>query len=105
MVARGMEARTISTWACRMRKLDGGKVGARRLLALQGLKRARTVERVVDGAQAIGPLGMAVACVVLEAGGVGEEEGGHERATVGPDRSWVSDSQVLLERPSQVRPP
>ena len=41
-----------------------------------GLK-ARRGERVVDGAQAVGPLGMAVARIVLEAGGVGEEQRGH----------------------------
>ena len=61
-----------------MQALDRGKIGKRRLLALQRLEGGRG-ERIVDGAQAVGPLGVAIARVVLEAGGMGEQQGGHEQ--------------------------
>ena len=47
----------------RVQTLDHGEVGERRLLALQELERRRR-ERIVDGAQTVRPLGMAVARVV-----------------------------------------
>ena len=62
--------------AVRVNALDCGDVGQRGLLALQILEGGRR-QRVVDGAQAIGPLGMANARVMQEAIRVGEEQGGH----------------------------
>jgi hypothetical protein len=62
-----------------MQALDQCEVGERRLLTLQRLERRRR-ERIVDGAQTIGPLGVAVARVMLEAGRMGQEERGHEQA-------------------------
>ena len=53
---------------------DRGKIGARRGVARQHLKRL-ALERAFDRAQAVGPLGMALAHVVREAGGVGDDEG------------------------------
>ena len=38
---------------------------------------ALVLKRVLDGAQAVGPLGVAEAGVVLEAGRMGEEQGRH----------------------------
>ena len=61
----------------RMQALDDGEVSERRLLALQRPKR-RGGERIVDGAQTIRLLRMTVARIVQQAGGVGEEEGGHQ---------------------------
>ena len=55
-----MAARSASGASSRFSALEGGRG-----------------ERVVDGAQAVGPLGMAVARVVLEAGGMGEQQRGH----------------------------
>ncbi len=72
-----------------MQALDHGEVGERRLLALQRLERGRG-ERIVDGAQAVGPLGMAVARVVLEAGRMGEEQRGHEQACMVTGRRGFS---------------
>lgn len=71
---RGADHLDISVW---MKPLDDGKIGERRLLALQGLERGGR-ERIVDGAQAVGPLGMTEAGVVEQAGRVSEEERGHE---------------------------
>ena len=72
----------------RVQPLDRGQIGARRLLALQRLEGGRG-KRIVDGAQAVGPLGVAVAGVVQEAGGVGEEQRGHERTGMVPGRASV----------------
>ena len=72
----GMAARTISHIGLRVQPLDRGEVGERRLLALQLLEGGRG-KRVVDGAQAVGPLGVAVARVVQKAGGMGEQQRGH----------------------------
>ena len=60
----------------RVQPLDRGEVGERRLLADQRLE-GSCCERVLDGAQTVGALGVAVARVVLEAGGMGEEQRGH----------------------------
>ena len=54
-----------------MQALDRGKIGKRGLFTLQLLERRRP-ERIADGAQAVGPLRVAVASVVLEAGGMSE---------------------------------
>ena len=59
-----------------MKPLDRGEVGERRLLADQRLE-GGCGKRVIDGAQTVGPLGVAVARVVLEAGGMGEQQRGH----------------------------
>ena len=64
-----------------MQPLDRGQLGARRLLALQRLEGWRG-KSIVDGAQAVGPFGVAVAGVVQKAGGVGEEQRGHERTSM-----------------------
>ena len=57
----------------RMDARDRGIVGERRNVARQRLKRL-ALERAFDRAHAVGPLGMALAHVVLEAGGVRDEE-------------------------------
>ena len=54
--------------------------GARRLDARERLE-ALVLERAVDGAQPVRPLGMAGRREVLEAGGVGDEERGHRYPT------------------------
>ena len=59
-----------------MQPLDRGEVGERGLLADQRLEGGRG-ERVIDGAQAVRPLGMAVTSVVQKAGGMGEQQRGH----------------------------
>ena len=76
----------------RMRERDGvlHVVPQRRLLALQVLEQL-VAEHLVDGAHAVGPLGVAGAGVVLDEAGVGEEEGGHRQ---GP-RAQVSDPPGL----------
>ena len=61
-----------------MQPLDGGKVGAGRLLALQAIEDVRR-QSLLDGAQAVGALGVTLARIVLEAGGMGEEKRGHAR--------------------------
>ncbi len=53
-------------------------VPERRLLALERLEQL-VGEHLVDGAHAVGPLGVAEAGVVLDEAGMGEEEGGHRR--------------------------
>ena len=60
----------------RVKPLDRGEVGERSLLALQRLE-GGCGERVVDGAQTIGALRVAVTRVVLEAGGMGKQQRGH----------------------------
>ena len=57
----------------RMDARDRRKVGARRGVARQQLKRL-SLERALDRAQAVGPLGMALAHLVREASGVRDEE-------------------------------
>ncbi len=59
-----------------MNPRDRGEVGARRDVARQHLERL-ALKRAFDRAQAVGPLGMAFAHVVREAGGVTDEERGH----------------------------
>ena len=59
-----------------MQPLDGGEIGERSLLALQTLERGPG-ERIVDGAQAVRPLGMTLPRVVQQAGWMGDEEGRH----------------------------
>ena len=66
----------------RQRDLLLDVVAQRRLLALQVLEQLMG-EHLVDGAHAVGPLGMAEAGVVLDEAGMGEEERGHR---VGPRR-------------------
>ena len=58
-----------------MNARDRGIVGARRDVARQRLKRL-ALERAFDRPHAVGPLGMALAHVVFEAGGVRDEERG-----------------------------
>ncbi len=65
-----------------MAERDGVERSARRFDAGQGLE-ALVLERAVDGAQPIRSLGMAGRREVLEAGGVGDEESGHQ-----PIRKW-----------------
>ncbi len=60
----------------RVQTLDLAELGAGRLLALQPLE-GLARERIVDGAQAVGTLGMANAGIVLEAGGMGQKQRGH----------------------------
>ena len=55
-----------------MQKLDGRELGERSLLALERLE-GRRGERVVDGAQTVRPLGMAVTRIVQQAGRMGEQ--------------------------------
>ena len=59
----------------RMDAGDRGEIGARRGVARQHLKRL-ALERAFDRAQALRPLGMPLAHVVLEAGRVGDDERG-----------------------------
>ena len=59
-----------------MNPRDRGEVGARRDVARQHLKRL-ALKRAFDRAQAVGPLGMAFAHVVRQAGRVTDEERGH----------------------------
>ena len=59
----------------RMNPRDRGKVGARRGVARQHLK-GLALKRAFDRAQAVGPLGMAFAHVVRQAGGVRDDERG-----------------------------
>ena len=59
----------------RMDARDRRKVGARRGVARQHLKRL-ALERALDRTQPIGPLGMALAHLVREAGGVRDDERG-----------------------------
>ena len=75
----------------RMGQRDGllHVVPQRRLLALQALEQL-VGEHLVDGAHAVGPLGVAEAGVVLDEAGVGEEEGGHWRVR----GTEVSDPRV-----------
>jgi len=61
----------------RVQAFDQCEVGERRLLSLQRFERRRR-ERSFDGAQTIRPLGMAITRIVQKAGGMGEEERGHE---------------------------
>ena len=49
---------------------------ARRLLARQHVE-PLVLQRLLDGAQAVRPLGMAGGCQVIEAGGMAEEQSGH----------------------------
>ena len=58
-----------------MAERDGLERSARRLDARERLE-ALVLERAVDGAQPVRPLGMAGRREVVEAGGVGDEEGG-----------------------------
>ena len=60
----------------RMDARDRGKVGARREIARQHLKRL-ALERPFDRPQPVGPLGMALAHLVREAGGMRDDERGH----------------------------
>ena len=53
-------------------------VAERRLLALEVLEQLMG-EHLVDGAHAVGPLGVAGPGVVLDEDGMGEEERGHFR--------------------------
>ena len=69
---RGSPPHSASGWSA----LDDGKVGKRRLLALQPVEGWRG-KRIVDGAQAIGPLRMALAHIVKQAVWMGEEERWH----------------------------
>ena len=62
--------------AGRVDTLDRGKIGTRRLLALQRDK-GRRGKGILDGAQAIRPLRMALAHIVEEAIWVGEKQRGH----------------------------
>ena len=59
-----------------MEPLDHGEIGARGLLTREIMK-ALVFERVLDGAQAVGPLGMAEARIMLEAGRMGQKQGCH----------------------------
>ena len=70
---------------------DRGKVGARRGIARQHLKRL-ALERAFDRAQAIGPLGMALAHVMREARGMRDDERGRVFAVL---RSDLLVSRVL----------
>ena len=72
----GIAASTASIYALGWTPLDDGKIGARGLLARQVME-ALVFKRVLDGAQAVGPLGVAEAGVVLEAGRMGEKQGRH----------------------------
>ena len=54
---------------------DRGKIGARRGVARQRLERL-ALERAFDRAHPVGSLGMALAHVVRETGGMGDDEGG-----------------------------
>jgi hypothetical protein len=58
--------------------LDNGKIGKRRLLALEPVEGGRG-ESVSDGAQAIRPLRMALAHIVKQAVWMGEKECWHLR--------------------------
>ena len=60
----------------RMGKRDDLEWRHRRLLARQQLK-AFVLQRLLDGAQAVRPLGMAGGRQMVEAGGMGKEESGH----------------------------
>ena len=53
-------------------------VAERRLLALERLEQLMA-EHLVDGAHAVGALGMAEPGVVLDEAGMGEEQRGHRR--------------------------
>src|SRR5262245_62790919 len=59
-----------------MTERDHLELGARRLDARQRLE-ALVLERTVDGAQPVRPLGMAGGCEMVEAGGVGDQKGRH----------------------------
>ena len=86
----------------RMDARDRRKVGARRGIARQHLKRL-ALERAFDRAQAVGPLGMALAHVVREAGGVRDEEGGRVFAVLRGD--WLVSSKCAphFSRPAPVK--
>jgi hypothetical protein len=60
----------------RMRQCDRFERGHRRLLARERLE-FFMLERVLDRAQAIGPLGMSHRHQVIETGGMAEQQGGH----------------------------
>ena len=53
-----------------------------RLLALQAVEQLMR-QHLVDGAHAVGPLGMALAGIVLDEAGMGEQEGCHRGALAG----------------------
>ncbi len=75
-----------------MQTLDDGKIGERGLLARQ-IMEALGFERMLDGAQAVGALGMTEARIVLEAGGMGEEKGwswaGELRTVHQAEAAWI----------------
>src|SRR3569832_950046 len=61
----------------RMTERDRVPFAERRLLARERLE-GFCLERLIDGAQPVGPLGMSGGRQVIETGGMGHEEGGHE---------------------------
>ena len=63
-------------------------VAQRRLLALEGVEQL-VGEHLVDGAHAVGALGVAGAGVVLDEAGMREEERGHARVRQGCQTLWV----------------
>ena len=73
-----------------MEPLDGGKIGARGLLALE-VREVRTGQRVIDGTQPVGPLRMAEASVVLKTRGMGEKQRGHAAFMI-PD--WLQGDSL-----------
>ena len=66
-----------------MAERDGVERRRRRLDARTSVWKRSSLERALDGAQPIRPLRMAGRREVLEAGGVGDEERGHQ-----PIRKW-----------------
>ncbi len=64
--------------AGRVHPLDHGEIGERRLLSLQAAERTAS-QRLVDSAQAVRPLGVALPGIVQEAGWMGEEERRHRQ--------------------------
>ena len=81
----------------RMDAGDRREVGARRGIARQHLKRL-ALKRALDRAQAVRPLGMALAHLVREAGGVRDEERGPVFGVLRRDLP----SPQLLRRPSRA---
>ena len=87
----------------RMNPRDRGEVGAGRRVARQHLK-GLVLKRAFDRPQAVGPLGMALAHVVREAGGVGDEERGHGPSLPPFSLAWrfySPRSSSALSRPSR----
>ena len=89
----------------RMDARDCREVGARRGIARQHLKRL-ALERALDRAQAVRPLGMTLAHVMREAGGVRDDERGPVFGVLRGDfRSLPSVRRTFAPAPAKVHSP